>query len=74
MATATCSAPAYRLATTNNLLIRLSSKGASAPFQLVNKVRFVYVGCSVSALYEEVNHLILLKNPGGKWIKRDLMG
>lgn len=24
--------------------------------------------------YEEVNHLILLKNPGGKWIKRDLMG
>lgn len=26
------------------------------------------------ALYREVNHLILLKNPGGKWIKRDLMG
>lgn len=24
--------------------------------------------------YREVNHLILLKNPGGKWIKRDLMG
>lgn len=31
---------------------------------------------SISArlTYEEVNHLILLKNPGGKWIKRDLMG
>ncbi|SQS87124.1 Uncharacterised protein [Escherichia coli] len=27
-----------------------------------------------SVYYEEVNHLILLKNPGGKWIKRDLMG
>lgn len=26
------------------------------------------------AEYREVNHLILLKNPGGKWIKRDLMG
>ncbi|HHV2380825.1 TPA: hypothetical protein ACUJ97_005265, partial [Escherichia coli] len=26
------------------------------------------------AIYKEVNHLILLKNPGGKWIKRDLMG
>ncbi len=26
------------------------------------------------AAYREVNHLILLKNPGGKWIKRDLMG
>lgn len=51
MATVTCSAPAYRLATTSNLLIRLFSKGASAPFQLVNKVRFVYVGCSVSALF-----------------------
>ncbi len=25
-------------------------------------------------IYREVNHLILLKNPGGKWIKRDLMG
>lgn len=25
-------------------------------------------------VYREVNHLILLKNPGGKWIKRDLMG
>lgn len=51
MVTATCSAPAYRLATTSNLLIRLSSKGASAPFQLVNKMRFVCVGCSVSALF-----------------------
>lgn len=25
-------------------------------------------------LYREVNYLILVKNPGGKWIKRDLMG
>lgn len=24
--------------------------------------------------YREVNYLILVKNPGGKWIKRDLMG
>lgn len=24
--------------------------------------------------YREVTYLILVKNPGGKWIKRDLMG
>ncbi len=36
-ATVTCSAPAYRLANTSNLLIRLSSKGASAPFRLLIK-------------------------------------
>lgn len=24
--------------------------------------------------YDEVNYLILVKNPGEKWIKRDLMG
>lgn len=30
--------------------------------------------CATLKEYREVNHLILLKNPGGKWIKRDLMG
>ncbi|WP_204360430.1 hypothetical protein, partial [Escherichia coli] len=62
----TCSAPAYRLANTSNLLIRLSYKGASAPFSLVNKVRFVCFGC--------IDSLEVRKKPGGHWIIRDLMG
>lgn len=37
-------------------------------------VKDVKKGMSRAQVYEEVNHLILLKNPGGKWIKRDLMG
>lgn len=31
-------------------------------------------GAITLILYREVNYLILVKNPGGKWIKRDLMG
>ncbi|EGJ1972657.1 hypothetical protein IDS74_004207 [Escherichia coli] len=31
-------------------------------------------GFTRHAVYREVNYLILVKNPGGKWIKRDLMG
>ncbi|HGX7391755.1 TPA: hypothetical protein ACJH7G_004248 [Shigella sonnei] len=28
----------------------------------------------MAGMYDEVNYLILVKNPGEKWIKRDLMG
>lgn len=34
----------------------------------------IWLPGNICAYYREVNHLILLKNPGGKWIKRDLMG
>lgn len=48
-----CSAPAYRLANTSNLLIRLTSKGASAPFSRVDKVHFVYAGSGMRLLFDQ---------------------
>ncbi|WP_249568575.1 hypothetical protein [Escherichia coli] len=47
--------------------------GSVAPKERIS-VRYTPKVDGVAADYEEVNHLILLKNPGGKWIKRDLMG
>lgn len=43
--------------------------------KIVNKIAISQLDMLLDdAAYREVNHLILLKNPGGKWIKRDLMG